>query len=177
MLEFPIVSNVNNSNVYNLLIIENRIDDENYKVLVDTGASIPVWVDGEEVFKYFYPDAIQSEKKAYIGGFGGNGEIVDVFIVPIFIIGDGRDNIVFKDIPIAVTDRDFSFQMIMSFTMLNKLQFEYSIDKVDTTCTKPILLIDSNNTEYRSIPTYMHYVDKSGVRREFISGLDVFIQE
>ena len=56
MLEFPVLSNTNNSQVYNLMIINNLAYAINLKTLIDTGASITTWVKGVQSFKAVFPD-------------------------------------------------------------------------------------------------------------------------
>lgn len=54
MLKFPIVKSVHGSVDYPLTIFDNVISlteqEKNFRVLIDTGASVPVWTNGEQEF-------------------------------------------------------------------------------------------------------------------------------
>ena len=178
MLEFPLVSDPNNTNLYNVKIIENKSENGNYKMLVDSGASIPVWVDGLETFLFYFPEASQMDKKAYVGGFGGPGEYVDVYTIPIFSFSDGTESLHYLDLPVAVTDRDYSFQMIASFTMLNKLNYSYlSFDSdAEEGFQCPVFRLFFKKNEYRSMPLFTVLKDKDGHDHKLVNGLNVFTQ-
>ena len=138
-----------------------------------------MWVDGIETFELFFPEANLLEKRAYLGGFGGPGEFVDVYVIPKFEINDGIASYCYTDIPIAVTNRDFSFQMIASFTMFNKMNYEYLVNDKDTgiRLQQPYLFLNPDKDEYRSVPLYITIKDRDGIEHHLIDGLDVFLQE
>ena len=127
MLEFPVISNANNSQVYNLMIINNCAYAISLKTLIDTGASITTWVKGVQSFQAVFPDAKKmDDTEALIRGFGGSGEVADVYIIPEFVLRDEADKtVIFHNLPVIVVKRDYSFNMILSYTLLNKMNFNH----------------------------------------------------
>jgi len=127
MLEFPVIPKENNEQIYNLLIIDNKAYKVTLPTLIDTGATISTWVGGYKSFKSVFPEAeLLSDTEALLRGFGGSGEIAKVYLIPEYVLKDNfKNSIVFNNMPIIVTRRDYSFRMILSYTMLNKLNFEH----------------------------------------------------
>lgn len=125
MLEFNIISNNSNTAVYELKIIRNKATNPSIQTLIDTGASFPVWVDGLEAFKALFPDSKFANAETIIRGFGNGFEVAPIYIVPKFKLSDGKNEITYTNLPIAILTRDYSFNMIISFTMLNKLNYNF----------------------------------------------------
>lgn len=76
VLKFDVVGFLddNHNYVYNTLMIENILNaDAAYKVLIDTGASFPVWTKSTNLLCTRYPQAVETLHKAWLGGFGGEG--------------------------------------------------------------------------------------------------------
>ena len=112
--------------LYNKPVIKNVYRDYAYECLIDTGAAFPVWCVGEKQLKSMYPNCVDSKSVFMLGGFGKGVEIVPVYIIPNFILSDGRNSITFENLAVAVTCRDFSVHMILSYTMFSKMNI--SID-------------------------------------------------
>lgn len=127
MLEFPILTSNNNSKIYTTLIIKNfAYKNPNMRILFDTGASLPAWVGGFDSFQKRFPDSIFENAETILKGFGKGFEIAPVYKIPEFILKDNQNNkIVIKNMPIVVTNRDYSFDMILSFTSLRKINYKY----------------------------------------------------
>ena len=66
--------------------------------LFDTGADTPVWCSGLDYFKFLYPDSYKVRGKFLLGGFGEGVSAVDVYVIPLFCIG----NITYKQFYVAV---------------------------------------------------------------------------
>lgn len=152
MLEFGLLPDIDNPNLYSVKRIENHLNGESYNVLVDSGASIPVWVDGLESFQYFYSDAIPTNYTIKLKGFGGDGEDVPVYILPEFHLSDGTDRVVYHRLPIAIIERDFSVQMIISFPMIERMNYNYVYyseeDGAIAICNPPLLRLFPIKQDY-----------------------------
>ena len=46
MLEFKLLPDSDNANLFSVKRIENNLTTDSYDVLIDSGVSIPVWADG-----------------------------------------------------------------------------------------------------------------------------------
>jgi hypothetical protein len=125
MLEFNIISNNKNKSLIELTIIRNKASVPYINTLVDTGASFPVWLGGVTTFLEQFPNSRQANAETIIRGFGHGFEVAPVFIIPLFELSDGTNKIAYRNLPIAVIKRDYTFSMIISFTMLNKMNFSY----------------------------------------------------
>ena len=72
------------------------------------------------------------DTEALLRGFGGSGEVADVYIIPEFVLQDeAEQSVIFHNLPVIVVKRDYSFNMILSYTLLNKMNFHHSayVDK------------------------------------------------
>ena len=118
MLVFNIVAN-------NLNVIRNVGNDNVISTLVDTGASLPVWVGDLDLFESYFPDCTEDDSETLISGFGKGIEIAPVYRIPEFELSDGSDSIKFMNLLVAVIQRDYSFDMILSFPMLSKANYGY----------------------------------------------------
>lgn len=97
-----------------------------FNCLIDTGACVPVWCAGEQLLKTYYPDCSKMDAAFILNGFGKGSEVVPVYLIPQFVLSDGKQFIKYINIAIAVTERDFMFDMILSYSMFNKMNI--SID-------------------------------------------------
>ena len=117
MLHFDVITRGDIN--FNRLVILNKIRKKlNSSTLIDTGAAVPVWCGGEYTFKLLFKDARDSGMKMYLGGFGENYKIVPVWVIPEFILSDGKNAVTFPDLYVALDSRGFTFSMVMSFKML-----------------------------------------------------------
>lgn len=112
---------------YDMAIITNVISPEDdIDCLIDTGARVPVWCSGEHLLKTYYPMSIRQNAVFILRGFGKGYEISPVYLIPEFILSDGKQSIHYRNMFIAITNRDFTFDMILSYNMFNKMNI--SID-------------------------------------------------
>jgi hypothetical protein len=143
---------------YDKPIIKNIDGELNPLCLIDTGANTPVWCRGEADLKEYYPDCVKENSVFIISGFGTGIEIADVYKIPDFVLSDGKNKIYYKDLLIAVINRDFSFHMIISYTMLNKMNISIETfeNKDNTHTIAPILNLNSLSEFYTIRPKYIN---------------------
>ena len=152
-LNFNLLNNINKSplEVYSSPIIENSVKiTPGMLVMIDTGASIPVWVRDEFLLLRYFHDAYKADYYCYLGGFGGKGGFVPVYIIPKFKLVDKNNNTLkFIDLPVMVSQRDYTFDIIISFTMLNQTNFSFNkFDSSRSAYRVPKFKIDSNKSTY-----------------------------
>lgn len=113
--------------IYDFLIITNSAyDNPSLQVLIDSGATIPVWVGDSSVFMQHFPDSYLYEARGKLGGFGLYSTYPPIYIIPSYILRDKKGNYIeFVDLPIMIESKNYSFDMIISFTMLQKLNYYY----------------------------------------------------
>lgn len=92
-----------------------------FNCLIDTGASVPVWCAGESLLKTYYPNCAKLDAVYILNGFGKGSEVVPVYLIPQFVLSDGKQCINYINITVAVTKRDFTFDMILSYSLFNKM--------------------------------------------------------
>lgn len=113
--------------MHNMILLENfAYHNPSMKVMVDTGATIPVWVSSINLLKVFFPMAYEADYRGLLRGFGGNGAVVPMFIIPSYRLRDKKGKeIEFVDLPIMVSTKDYSYDMIISFSMFQSLNYSY----------------------------------------------------
>ncbi len=174
--------------VRDVLLIENRVPSYYIPTLLDTGAALPTWLRGYRTFAKTFPDYVDENAKAVLAGFGGDGEIAPVYRIPRFMFGDVCGNtVVFRDMPVVVTERNFQFDMVLSFTLFRKINVEYVSYKTDESgnyCElNPRIRFFPHKEEYyvgaRYLPvTRMPEGYKTGVQAEkLLTGVYVFSQK
>ncbi len=146
MLKFLLYHDSDSSNSYSQKIIQNTARSS-YLILFDTGAGIPVWVSDIKLLFLEYPDAKKSNMKIPIGGFGKGRTLADVYLIPDFVLSDGKESLHYINLPIAVLKKDYSFEMIASFTMFNHLNYSYSYIGLK----QPVLTIEAPKSKMYSI--------------------------
>ncbi len=138
---------------YPLMVIETRIGN-NLLVLIDTGASMPVWI-GELSTLLKFPGIIKAEYRALVGGFGGPGTSDDVYIIPDFVLTDGIEELHYLNLNIAYHPMDRDFQAILSFPMFYRLNAHIIYRSVSS---RPSFIID--------LPKSVHKVITRGIIRD-----------
>jgi hypothetical protein len=143
--------------VYDKPIIKNMGNQLKPYCLIDTGANTPVWCRGEKDLKEYYPDCIKMDAIFIVSGFGTGKEIASVYKIPQFKLSDGKAQIVYNDMLIAVIKRDFAFHMIVSYTMLNKFNIGINTfsNKNMIHSLNPSFKIASYSGEYHMRPKYL----------------------
>lgn len=124
-LKFDLIKRKNQT--YDMTIITNVYSGrKKFNCLIDTGASVPVWCAGEQLLNTYYPNCIRYNGVFILNGFGKGSEIVPVYLIPEFVLSDGKQCIKYVNIMVAVTKRGFTYDMILSYSMFNKMNI--SID-------------------------------------------------
>lgn len=136
--------------IYSNPVILNRVNNSEVTCLVDTGARVPVWCSGEKTLLACYPDCTKQNAIFILSGFGKGYEIASVYMIPNFILSDGRSKLVYKNLLVAVIAKDFSVDMILSYTMFNKMNI--SVDTFSNRngfhITEPNFKISAHKSEY-----------------------------
>lgn len=137
-------------NAYGLVIIRNRDDNINIKCLVDTGATMPVWCAGEQLLLSYYPKAVKQNCMTILNGFGKGYEKASVYKIPDFVLSDGKNKIHYINLLVAVMDRDYSFEMILSYTMFSRMNLSVNTftNRNGLHRITPNLRINSINSTY-----------------------------
>lgn len=125
----------------NVPLVPIRITSVNVTItaLVDTGASMPVWVGSKELLLKL--NAVYKNKRVPISGFGGGGTDGDLYEIPVFNIGE----LIFTWLSVVYIEDFFSridkngnkvitdttYHMILSATMFRGTIYEINdIDKL-----------------------------------------------
>ena len=150
--------------------------------LVDTGARLPVWCSTERDFLNVYPNAIKLNAISFLSGFGHGTEQVSLYKIPDFELSDGSKTIHFINLIVALLNKDFTFDMILSYTMLNKMNI--SIDtytnRTDTNNYVPNLRIAALKDTYnigikqKSFPNAV--LNNKGNNKKVYSDIYIFTQ-
>ena len=146
MLQFDLIENENKKplSIYSGLFFKNKTPGyANLIHMLDTGASLPVWVAKPLLLSTLFKDAYIAPYKAILRGFGGNGSLVPVAILPRFSLQDSENNhIAFIDLPVLVKQYDTQYDMILSFSMFQHMKFSY------TPGNNPKLVFDADKQIY-----------------------------
>lgn len=135
------------------------IEYNNILLLFDTGASTPVWCRGLENFKDEFPYAVKMSYRFLLTGFGrSEAELVsflknpeigeaqnyfaDVYSIPEFILKTDEKQVIWKNLNVAVTNREFSgVHMILPYIMFGGMKLGFN-----QACANPEVIIESPKT-------------------------------
>ncbi len=171
MVKFCIESNSNNANIFDQFIICNETTSHTH-ILIDTGAYMPIWTTGLNLFKKEYPDAKKQSYHALIGGFGEGYSIADVYVIADFILTDGMDALHYINLPVAIINKDFDYSMILSFTMFNRLDFAYSSRGL----SDPTITFNYDKPVLQVLPEFAHGLNAEQDDR-ILKQLHIFAQD
>ena len=87
------------------------------RVMIDTGAVLPIWVTQERTLKELGGVAVALNQP--FGGFGGM-TVGTLYRIPFFRFGE----LIFPELPIIASRIDLPCQMILSATMFSGLIYE-----------------------------------------------------
>lgn len=114
-----------------MLVIRNKTGTTpGILTLIDTGANMPVWCDSVESLQFTFPGARYSGYKAKLRGFG-NPIYAPIWVIPEFVLSDGKDYVAFPQLKVMVNGLSASFKMILSFTMLDHAEITYKSTRDD----------------------------------------------
>ncbi|MCI9079072.1 MAG: hypothetical protein HFH68_09155 [Lachnospiraceae bacterium] len=168
----------------------------NMLLLFDTGASTPVWCYGVNSFIKKFPYAKKMNYKFLLTGFGrSEAELInflkkpdasefqnyfaDVYSIPEFVLTAKEEQVIWKNLNVAVTNRAFSgVHMILSYTMFGGMKLSFN-----QACTNPEIIIESskairytyvklNNNFSGSILQYIYSQD--GQEQSLTKAMDIF---
>lgn len=146
MLEFNVVKNKHG---YNYVIILEKYYNPSISILIDTGSLYPVWTSDESAFLDLFPDArLANNLTCMLGGFGNGTESCKIYILPKFILSDGKESIIYHNLPVVMQKKNFSFDMIISSTMLNKMNYKYVSHTRDKKEINPVFRIYNLKQDY-----------------------------
>lgn len=136
---------------FDMVIISNLYDAySDFDCLIDTGARVPVWCAGESLLKTYYPKCVKQNEIFILNGFGTGFEVADVYLIPDFKLFDGKQKIHYLNMLVAVTDRDYTFNLILSYNMFNKMNISINTftNKGTTHNIEPTVRIISSKDIY-----------------------------
>lgn len=110
-------------------IFKAKINDTIITCMLDTGADIPVFCKGIELFEEWTKDmnGVEFFKASTIGGFGKEAENTMLYNIPFFRLSDDKDIITYNNMKIAVTLKPkIPCDIILSASLLMKMK--YTID-------------------------------------------------
>ncbi len=101
--------------------------------LMDTGAHMPVWCSGEELFLLSFPKAEKTTAITHLSGFGSGQIDAVIYRIPEFALGDNKTGrYMIRNLFVAVADYDrIGFDFILSATMFAKA--DYTISNAEKT--------------------------------------------
>lgn len=95
---------------------------KNIRCLLDTGASIAVWCADIQYFREVFFSAEPLDEKVVLSGFGGNGQLVDMYRIPLFVLQNGEHSISFKNFHVALAKQaGMGCDLILPAVMFSKM--------------------------------------------------------
>lgn len=107
-------------------IFKAYINDIPFKCMLDTGADIPVFCKGTELFREIVKEmeGISEFKNSSIGGFGKTDETVMLWNIDNFVLSDKNSSIAYRGMKIAVMDKPkIPCDMILSASMFMRMKY------------------------------------------------------
>lgn len=137
-------------------VVEFTIEELMLRVLLDSGASISVFTKSEKAFIKKFKNVVYSGYDTLIGGFGGEGCIVPVYIILELKIG----SVTMTNLPVAIYPMNhISADLILSSYVLKNNKF--SID------------FKNRTLEIQEGDIFCKYI----VEKDFVTKFAVFTQE
>lgn len=93
--------------------------------LLDTGAVFAVYTRGLADFNRAFPNAVKKSGKFKLSGFGGAGQMCDVYTIPVLKIM----NITVHDLPVAISLSNISADLILPSSIFKNMPFSISYQK------------------------------------------------
>ena len=107
-----------------------NVNNSPQKCLFDTGANISVYTGSKEEFLGLFKDAILKYENYQITGFGGDGEMYSIYIIPIVSLNCNDVTYTVHNMLIAVTSKTrYDFRLILSPALFTKSRVEWSYQK------------------------------------------------
>ena len=134
----------------------NDINKFELSCLVDTGANTPIWFAGVDYLKECFKGAEETPYKTIISGLGQKPYVnVPVYKIPVFkLVGIEVGELIYHDLLIPVLEaKKANTDMIISLTMLNRMDFSFSYNN---SITKGYLNITFSKPNYYIKPIFSH---------------------
>lgn len=148
-------------------------DREDLTYLIDTGADTPVWCKGEKEFLDLFPDAEKLDSKFILSGFGKEPEVVDVYKLSEFSLTDGNEDVLYRNLVLAVTNRpQINVDLILPSSLFDHMIVE--IDRM-TSVVYPHITIQSQTKEY---PVFFRQIQLTAAQKDMLGiETDVIIRD
>lgn len=107
-------------------IFKAYINNISFKCMLDTGADIPVFCKGTQLFKALTKEmkGVSEFKDSLISGFGKNVEKTMLWNIDDFKLSDQSKSILYKGMKIAVVNKpNIPCDMILSASMFMKMKY------------------------------------------------------
>lgn len=127
-------------------IFKANINKKITTCMLDTGADIPVFCKGTELFNEWVKDidGVSAFQDSSIGGFGKNPENTILYHIPDFQFSDGKNGITYKNIKIAVLLKpSIPCDIILSASLFMKMKYTINCFK-----EQHCLIIESEKSDY-----------------------------
>ena len=157
---------LNKKGYYDYLVVETIVQHENMNVMIDTGAYVPVWTGYMKLFHELFPKAELMPFKFLLGGFGGKGSPVDVYLI-------GRCSIFgieYRNLYVAIAPSKKRYKLIVSFNMLSHVDMRYTRA---SNITQPTLQLDFDT---KTLCVLDPRIETDIKGNEYLAGFDIFTQ-
>lgn len=103
------------------------VNGSTQKCLFDTGANISVYTGNKEEFLSLFKDAVLKYENYRLTGFGGDGEMYSIYVIPIVSLSCNDVNYTVHNMLIAVSKKvRYDFRLILSPALFTKSRVEWS---------------------------------------------------
>lgn len=127
-------------------IFKAKINDTMTTCMLDTGADIPVFCKGIELFEEWTKDmdGVKLFKASSIGGFGKETEDTVLYNIPFFRLADDKNVITYNNMKIAVILKpEIPCDIILSASLFTKMKYT-----IDCLCKPHSLKIEAEKDTY-----------------------------
>lgn len=127
-------------------IFKAYINDVPLKCMLDTGADLPVFCKGSELFQELMKEksGVSEYKGTFVGGFGKTAESTMLWSVDDFVFSDKSNAIVYKGIKLAVLNKpNIPCDLVLSASMFMKMKYT-----IDCSSRKHLLTIVADKSIY-----------------------------
>lgn len=147
-----VVINIDLSSKFRRPTIRYSTEVDDLNILLDTGATKPVWNGNSDTLTANFPDAEITEYKTTVSGFGGvSKNIREVWKIPYFELVDKTDKdkkYVIRNLLVAVVDDiNIGFNLILSATLFKKVNYSF----INSGDNAPYLSIECDSRDYYCI--------------------------
>ena len=127
-------------------IFKAYINNVKITCMLDTGADIPVFCKGLDLFKEYFinTENITPFKKSLLGGFGKDKEDTVLYNIPSVQLADTKESLIYHNMKIAVVLKPaIPCDLILSASLFTKMKYT-----IDCLGNNHYLLIEANRATY-----------------------------